>query len=97
MASNIRRRLRIAGRVQGVNFRSATRERARSLGLTGWVRNRADNSVEALFEGDALDVEKLIAWCRRGPPSAQVSDVQVYEEPYRAEFTDFVVRYDSWE
>jgi acylphosphatase len=53
--------------------------------------------VEALFEGDALDVEKLIAWCRRGPPSAQVSDVQVYEEPYRAEFTDFVVRYDSWE
>ena len=67
----------VRGSVQGVFFRAETRDRARSLGLAGWVRNAADGTVEAAFEGDDERVESMIEWCRRGPPGARVEDVEV--------------------
>jgi acylphosphatase len=67
----------VTGAVQGVFFRADARDRARSLGLAGWVRNRPDGSVEAVFEGDAERVESMVEWCRRGPRGAQVEDVEV--------------------
>lgn len=65
----------ITGRVQGVWYRGWTMETAAGLGLDGWVRNRADGSVEALFAGPATTVEAMLTACRRGPPAAQVRDV----------------------
>ncbi len=67
--------VRIYGRVQGVWFRAWTAEAATDLGLAGWVRNRADGSVEALFVGTANDVEAMVAKCREGPPAARVDKV----------------------
>jgi acylphosphatase len=72
----------IRGRVQGVFFRVETRDRARSLGLSGWVRNTPNGTVEAVFEGDRGRIESMLAWCRRGPAMARVDDVEVsWEEP----------------
>jgi len=67
--------LRIAGRVQGVGYRYALQAEAVRLGITGWVRNRADGSVEALAQGPQQALETLAAWARRGPPAARVSEV----------------------
>jgi acylphosphatase len=75
-------RVRVRGRVQGVFFRAETRARAGSLGLVGWVRNAADGSVEAVFEGEPEQVESMVEWCRRGPDGAIVDEVEtVVEEP----------------
>jgi acylphosphatase len=63
---NARAHVIISGRVQGVFFRAETQTAARNLSLTGWVRNRADGSVEALFEGPRDNVDRAIAWCRQG-------------------------------
>ena len=73
----ITRRLRITGRVQGVGYRYGLRDEAQRLGVTGWVRNRLDGSVEAVVQGAPAQVEQLIAWARRGPPAARVADVGV--------------------
>ena len=80
-----RARVVIRGRVQGVFFRAETGERARSLGLAGWVRNNPDGTVEAVFQGDRARVESMIAWCRRGPAAANVEDVEVEWMEARAE------------
>ena len=66
--------------VQGVCFRMETRAEAQRLGVSGYVRNMPDGSVEAVAEGDPAAVESLIDWCRRGPPLARVRDVVVVEE-----------------
>jgi acylphosphatase len=71
------RRIVVSGRVQGVGFRYALADEARSRGVRGWVRNRSDGSVEAMLAGDADAVDALLAWTRIGPPSARVSSVQV--------------------
>jgi acylphosphatase len=72
----------VRGLVQGVYFRGETRERARSLGVAGWVRNRPDGAVEAVFEGAGERVESMVAWCRRGPAGARVDDVAVdWQQP----------------
>lgn len=74
---------RIHGRVQGVWYRGWTVERATELGLSGWVRNRADGTVEALFAGPAPQVEAMLAACREGPPAAMVRDIalEAAEDP----------------
>lgn len=71
------RRLTIRGRVQGVWFRESMRLEAERLGVTGWVRNRLDGTVEAVVQGQARAVEAMIAWARRGPEEAGVSGVEV--------------------
>jgi acylphosphatase len=72
----------VQGSVQGVFFRAETRDRARSLGLAGWVRNVPDGTVEAVFEGDDERVATMVEWCRRGPGGARVEEVEVaYSEP----------------
>ncbi|MDO8606028.1 MAG: acylphosphatase [Phaeospirillum sp.] len=70
-------RVMIEGRVQGVWFRGWTIEQAAARGLAGWVRNRADGSVEALFHGPAVTVDDMVAACRHGPPAAAVARVTV--------------------
>ena len=82
------RHLRIAGRVQGVGFRLYMQREARAQGITGWVRNRTDGTVEAVVQGTPEAVEAIIAWARRGPPSAVVSGVKVAEGS--GEYRDFV-------
>ena len=76
----IRRRVVAHGRVQGVFFRDSVRERARSHGVAGWVTNRADGAVEAVFEGETDAVERLVRFCETGPRSADVDRVEVDEE-----------------
>lgn len=75
----IARRIRVTGRVQGVGYRAFVEARAQALGLDGWVRNRADGSVEALAVGAADAVDALIAACGQGPAAARVADVRVEE------------------
>jgi acylphosphatase len=76
-ADRIARRVVVSGDVQGVFFRDSTRREARRVGVTGWVRNRADGRVEAWFEGDPAAVGELVRWCGGGPRHATVADVQV--------------------
>ena len=76
----IRRRVVIAGFVQGVFFRDSTRRLARQHGVSGWVANRRDGNVEAIFEGDLEAVERLVSFSRRGPRGARVDWVQVTDE-----------------
>ncbi|MFL5913477.1 MAG: acylphosphatase [Gaiellaceae bacterium] len=75
----------VHGRVQGVGFRQSAASRARSLGIAGWVSNRGDGAVEAVFEGPADRVESMVAWCRRGPAAAAVERVDETREPPRGE------------
>ena len=80
----ITRHLRIEGRVQGVFYRASLVDEARRLGLTGWVRNRRDGSVEAVVQGPPAAVQALIDWAHQGPPRAQVNAVQVGAVPAQA-------------
>jgi acylphosphatase len=86
-----RKRVRVHGRVQGVWFRGSTQQRARELSLAGWVRNCADGSVEAVFEGSPDAVAAAIAFCREGPPAARVTSVDLDDEPWEG-LDDFVQR-----
>ena len=83
----------ISGRVQGVFFRAETQRTAKSFNLTGWVINMADGRVEAIFEGEDTNIDKMIAWCHIGPPAARVEEVLTEEEPYTGEFRDFNIKY----
>jgi acylphosphatase len=76
MTDRLTRRLSIHGRVQGVWFRESMREEAVRVGVTGWVRNRADGSVEAMVQGTADAVEAITQWARRGPEQAHVERVE---------------------
>ena len=67
----------ISGRVQGVGYRASMIDEARRLGVTGWVRNRRDGTVEAVVDGDADTVAAIVTWARRGPPGARVAEVAV--------------------
>lgn len=88
------RQIRVKGRVQGVGFRYALRDEAERRGITGWVRNRADGSVEALVCGDDQSVDALIAWARRGPAAARVDEV--HEEAAEPQFQRAYPRFDIW-
>lgn len=76
----IRRRVVVRGHVQGVFFRETARRRAQTAGVAGWVRNNANGSVEAVFEGEPEAVERLVAFCREGPRGARVDWVDVVSE-----------------
>lgn len=88
-----RARVYVSGRVQGVFFRAQTQKAATRYNLTGWVRNLADGRVEALLEGEGKSVDKMLEWCRKGPPAAQVENVSITEEPYTGEFNNFTIKY----
>ena len=83
----------VQGRVQGVFFRAYTKEEADRLGLVGWVRNRHDGAVEALIEGEAAAVDRMIDWLYQGSPMANVVRVQVAEEESSGEHRGFSINY----
>ena len=85
----------VQGRVQGVFFRASTRRLARSLDLTGWVRNRPDGSVEVLAEGHRDVLEQLLDWCARGPSGARVTAVRAAWREASRQWTDFVIGPDA--
>ena len=93
MEKKIRAHAIVTGRVQGVCFRMETQRAARSHSVNGWVRNKMDGSVEAVFEGEEVDVKAALAWCQQGPSHARVSDVTVTWQEYTGEFTGFEVAY----
>jgi acylphosphatase len=80
MIGAIRRRVVATGRVQGVFFRDTAKRRADAVGVSGWVANRADGAVEAVFEGDPEAVEEMVEFCRSGPGGAVVDEVEVRRE-----------------
>jgi acylphosphatase len=90
--ANVRARLRISGMVQGVSFRYFTARTARQHQVTGWVRNLPDGTVEALFEGEEMEVRQVVDWCRQGPSQARVDGLEVDWEDYRGEFALFEVK-----
>lgn len=85
----VTRHLQIHGRVQGVGFRYSMLREAKRIGVTGWVRNRRDGSVEALVQGKAELVAAMVAWSKQGPPGAQVSDVSVANADGEPAFSGF--------
>ncbi len=93
MAENVRAQAIISGRVQGVFYRAETRKAAQGRGVTGWVKNRPDGAVEAVFEGNENDVAAMIEWCKGGSPAARVDNVDVDWETFTGEFSDFEVAY----
>ncbi|MHB8790901.1 MAG: acylphosphatase [Desulfobulbaceae bacterium] len=90
--SGRRVRVIVRGRVQGVCFRDYTRRQAQALGVSGWVRNLPDRSVEAVIEGEAGSVEAMLAWLHNGSPMATVTAVEIEEEAARGE-QGFVIRH----
>jgi acylphosphatase len=90
---NVRAHAIIYGRVQGVCFRAETQREALRQGVRGWVRNRADGTVETVMEGDEPSVQAALKWCARGPRLAVVEKVEVVWESYRKEFDSFGIRF----
>ena len=89
---HVRVHLKITGRVQGVYFRASTVAQAQRLGVTGWVANAPDGNVEVVAEGTRARIDELIAWCRRGPAGAKVTNVEIAWEASRNEFASFSIR-----
>lgn len=84
----------VSGRVQGVYYRQTTLKVAAELEVSGWVKNLMDGRVEALIEGDADAVDTMVEWCKKGPSSAKVTQLENFEEEYKGEFEKFRVKYD---
>src|SRR5690349_20002629 len=81
--------VQVHGVVQGVGFRHATVRRAHELGITGWVANVADGSVEAMLQGPAEQIDRMLEWLRRGPPCSHVKDFVSDERPIEKRFARF--------
>ncbi|NHV99987.1 MAG: acylphosphatase [Thaumarchaeota archaeon] len=88
----VRAHVHVSGRVQGVFFRYETKSLADELGVKGWVRNLPDGRVEAVFEGEETLVRRMIDFCRKGPPGARVTGVEIEWEEYKGEFKGFAIR-----
>ncbi len=82
----------VTGRVQGVFFRDSARENAERLGLSGWVRNRPDGAVEAVFEGPSEAVREMVRWCEQGPSNASVENTDTDFGPAEGDLSGFEVR-----
>ena len=93
MADNKRVHVIVEGRVQGVYFRAYTKDTAVKLGLSGWVRNRPNGSVEALIEGERTAVEKMLQWFHKGSPHSLVETVHATEEPPVGDNATFEIQY----
>ncbi len=81
----------VSGKVQGVYFRQNTSYKAQELNIMGWVRNLRDGRVESVLEGERENINKLLDWCNDGPKNAIVTDIEIINEPYRKEFSDFQI------
>ncbi len=84
--------LKIFGDVQGVGFRYQALQKAKSLNLTGWVRNAPDGNLEILAQGTKKDLEKLIVWAKEGPKFANVKDIQIAWRKPQEKYSDFEIR-----
>jgi len=93
MPKQVRAHAIITGKVQGVFFRMETQCAARNHNVSGWVRNKIDGSVEAVFEGAEADVSATLAWCQEGPPHAMVRNMDITWQEYTGEFEIFEVTY----
>ncbi len=93
MAKKVRAHVLIAGRVQGVFFRMETKRTADGAGVYGWVRNKRDGTVEALFEGDEGSVSAVVEWCKKGPSLSIVNRVDIKWEAYTGEYGDFEITF----
>ena len=93
MSDNVRTHIIVEGLVQGVFFRASARSVAMKCGVKGWVKNRPDGRVEAVFEGKRRDVEDMVEWCRNGPPGARVERIDIEWEEYKGDFNDFNIKY----
>lgn len=93
MPSNKRIYLIVHGIVQGVNFRFSTQQKAQSLGLVGWVRNKKDGTVEAVAEGSDEEISKFISWCNTGPKMAKVTKVDITEVASSSKLADFTIEF----
>lgn len=91
MTEKVRVHAIISGRVQGVCYRMETMRAAERIGVSGWVKNCHDGTVEAVFEGQKEKLETILDWCRKGPDMAQVTDVDVRWEDYRDEIKGFSI------
>ncbi|WP_455363473.1 acylphosphatase [[Eubacterium] cellulosolvens] len=89
----IRAHVIVTGKVQGVFYRAETAARARRLNIAGWVRNLPDGRVEAVFEGEEVNVQNIVDFCRRGPPNAYVINLEVKRQEWTGQFDKFSVRY----
>ena len=88
----IRIRALVSGRVTGVFFRATTRQVAKKLNLTGYVRNTTDDKVEVIAEGDSENIDKLIEYLHKGPITAKVNDVKIRKRVYTGEFPEFEIK-----
>ena len=93
MKNPVRAHAIITGRVQGVCFRMETCRAVAHMNVSGWVRNRHDGSVEAIFEGERADVEAALAWCRQGPSLSRVDHVRVSWRQYVGDLEGFTIAY----
>ncbi len=91
MEEYVRAHVVIHGRVQGVFFRMETARVAKKFGVSGWVRNRSDGSVEAIFEGDRARVDQILKWCEKGPPLSDVKHLDVKWETATREYKGFEI------
>jgi len=85
----------ISGKVQGVYFRQNTAHKAQELNIVGWIRNLRDGRVEAVFEGERVNMDKLLNWCNNGPKNAVVEDIQIIDEEFRNEYSNFQIMMDA--
>ena len=83
--------IKIYGKVQGVWYRASTEQKAKELGLLGFVQNEIDNSVYVEIEGPQADIDQFLTWCKEGPPLAKVSKIELKEAPL-SNFTNFKIR-----
>ena len=93
MEKKVRAHVVISGKVQGVFFRMETKSEAQRFGVSGWVRNKRDGSVEAVFEGQKKNVELILDWCKKGAPLSMVQGADVKWEDYKGEFKGFEITY----
>jgi len=88
----VRAHIIVSGKVQGVGYRNNTFKQAKKIGVNGWIRNLEDGRVEAVFEGEKQEVEKIVNWAKRGPLSTNISDFKIEWQEPKEEFKNFEIK-----